>query len=161
MPNGVLTTTLGLLGLAAQPPAPRVAYLTGTNAGYFLETGYAGLGHLVAQTGAPFSLATLDGTFAYTGTPSGSAASIDATGTFTADGAGHTTSTLDTTTLGVGDISVVTLGATANSTYTLNNATAGRFQLSPSTVIYAISPSSFVLLDENALTTSPSATLLY
>ena len=160
VPNTVLTTTLQLLGLSTNPPAPRVAYLTGTNAGYFLETGYAGLGRLEQQTGGPFTTATLKGTFVYGTAPAASLASLNASGIFTADGAGNATSTLDEN-VGVGTLNVITLGVTANQTYTLTDSNAGRFVLAPSTVVYAINPNRFVLLDTSALSTSPSVALVF
>ena len=67
VPNGLLPGTLALLGLADVPPAPRVAYLAGTDRGYFLETGYAGLGQIEPQTGSPYSPATFNGTYVYGG----------------------------------------------------------------------------------------------
>jgi len=159
-PSSLLSGLLGLLGIDAAAPAPRVAYLSGTNAGYFLETGYAGLGTLVLQTGAPFSLATLKGTFTYGTAPAASAASLNASGTFTADGAGNATTTVDEN-VGVGTINILQLGVGGTSTYTLTDATAGRFLLGTSTVIYAISPTRFVLVDESPLTVSPSIALIY
>jgi hypothetical protein len=160
-PNTLLSGTLALLGLSGNPPAPRVVYLSSTNAGYFLETGYAGLGRLEQQTGAPFTVATLQGTFVYGSAPAASIASTNASGVFTADGAGHATTTLDEN-VGVGNLNLLQLGVTTNFTYTLTDATAGRFALNGTAdVVYAISPSRFVLLDTNATTTSPSVAVLY
>jgi hypothetical protein len=160
VPDTLLTTLLRLLGIKADPPPARVAYLTGTNTGYFLETGYAGLGHLELQTGAPFTKATLKGTFVYGTTVASSLASINASGIFTADGAGNAKTTLDLN-VGVGNLNVIQLGTTANSSYTLSNAAEGRYTLGATTVVYAISPGRFVLLDTNPLATSPSVTLLH
>ena len=164
-PGTALTATLTLLGLPAIAPPARVAYLAGYNRGYFLETGYAGLGQIEPQTGAPFSLATFDGTYVYGETPASSVATINASGFITANGNGTATSTEDLNT-GVGTINVLTLGVTHNDTYTAPDATSGRFLFNDTTVvdtsvIYAISPGRFVLLDTNPLTTSPSVTVLY
>lgn len=155
----------GLLGNAT--PAPRVAYLVSPNTGYFLETSYAGLGMVEAQTGAPFSLATLDGTFVYATIPASTLATIDASGVFTADGAGHTTSTLDENT-GVGTLNVLQLGVAGSATYTLtpqpspyDPAQVGEYTLSDGTVIYAIAPGRFVLLNPGPVSTSPYIALLF
>lgn len=66
-----------------------MVYLYNNNAGYFLETGYAALGTLENQTGTPYSLSTLDGTYVEATIPAASVASINTSGTFTADGAGN------------------------------------------------------------------------
>jgi len=150
---------LALLGLGGNPPPPRVFYLVSPDRGYFLETGYAGLGNFEPQAGAPFSTATFNGTFVYGSAPASSLASINSSGVITADGAGHATSTLDLN-VGVGTINVLQLGVTTTSTYTTPDATTGRFTLGTNAV-YAISPNRFVLVDTNPLTTSPTITLLY
>ncbi|HTB96593.1 MAG TPA: putative Ig domain-containing protein [Terracidiphilus sp.] len=166
--SGLISILLGLLGLPTGPPSARVFYLVSPNQGYFLETSYAGLGHFEAQTGAPFSLASLDGTYVDSTIPASSLASINTSGYFTADGAGHATSTLDDN-IGVGTLNVLQLGVTASTTYSLSDpnsnvsaATAGRYVLADgTTVIYAITPDRFVVVDTNPLTTSPSVSLLY
>ncbi|MDE1160688.1 MAG: putative Ig domain-containing protein [Acidobacteriaceae bacterium] len=165
VPSSLLSGLLGLLGISAQPPAPRVAYLTSPNNGYFLETGYAGLGLLSKEAAAPYTLATLKGTFIYGTQPAASLASINASGTVVADGAGNETSNLDTN-VGVGNLNIIQLGTTSTGTYTLNDATAGRYLLTPSgalypTVVYPLANGQFVILDTNPLTTSPSVALLY
>jgi hypothetical protein len=158
-PSGLLATTLSLLGLGGQPPAPRVAYLTGANTGYFLETGYATLGHMEAQSG-PFTLATLNGTYVYASSPASSLATINASGSFTADGAGNATQTLDRN-IGVGTINVLGLGVTGSTTYTLPNAAYGRYLLGTSRVIYAITPGRYILLETDPTSTSPYTAVLY
>jgi hypothetical protein len=160
VPSNVLTSVLALLGLSTNPPAPREFYLISPNTGYFLETGYAGLGQFQAQTGAPFSLSTLDGTYVYANQPASSVASINTSGTFVSNGAGSATTTLDEN-VGGGTLNVLETDQTTTSTYTLTDATAGRYLLGTTTVIYAISPDSFVLVDTNPTTTSPSISLLY
>ena len=159
-PSGALTLVLELLGLSPEPPAPREFYLVSPNSGYFLETGYAGLGRFEPQTGGPFSLATLDGTYVYASQPASSLASINSSGTFVANGTGSATTTVDEN-IGVGTINVLETGVTSTSAYTLNSATDGRYLLGTTTVIYAINPKRFVLVDTNPLTTSPSISLLY
>lgn len=159
-PAGLLPGVLALLGLPDVPPPARVAYLSSPNTGYFLETGYAGLGRLEQQTGLPSTLATLNGTYVYGTTPASSLASLNGSGVLTADGVGNATITADEN-VGIGTINVLQLGLTSTLTYTLDDGTAGRFLLGANTVIYAISPSRFVLLDKSALTTSPAVTLLY
>ena len=158
-----------LLGvsLGNSTPAPRVAYLVSPNTGYFLETSYAGLGMLEAQTGAPFSLATLNGTFAYSTIPASTLATVDASGVFTANGAGHTTSTLDEN-VGVGTLNVLQLGVPGSATYTLTTqpapydpAQVGEYTLSDGTTIYAIAPGRFVLLNPGPVSTSPYIVLLF
>lgn len=166
--SGLVSFLLGLLGLPTGPPDARVVYLVGPNRGYFLETGYAGLGYLEPQSGAPFSLASLNGTYVEGSVPASSLASINSSGYFTADGAGNATSTMDEN-VGVGTLNVLQLGVTSNTTYSLsdpnNNVTpqtAGRYVLADgTTVIYAISPDRFVVVDTNPLTTSPGVSLLY
>ncbi|WP_229738970.1 beta strand repeat-containing protein [Edaphobacter dinghuensis] len=157
-PSGAIATLLGLLGLD-NPPAPRVFYLVGPNQGYFLETGYAGLGNFDPQIGAPFSIASFDGTFVYGTAPASSLASINSSGVIVANGAGQATSTLDLN-VGLGTVNLLQLGVTSTSNYTLTDATAGRFTMGTS-VIYEIAPGNFVLLDTNPVTTSPSIVLLY
>jgi hypothetical protein len=76
-----------------------------------------------------------------------------------ADGAGNATLTLDEN-LGVGTINVLQAGVTGSYTYSLQSGTAGRYTAG-TLVIYAISSSKFVLVDKNALTTSPSVAILY
>ncbi len=159
-PDNVLTLLLQLLGLSTAPPGPREFYLVSPDSGYFLETAYAGLGRFEPQTGGPFSLATLDGTFVYASQPAASLASLNSSGVFVANGTGSATSTLDLN-VGVGTINVLETGVTSTSTYVLTSATAGRYVLGSSTVIYAISPGRFVLVDTDPLTTSPTITLLY
>jgi hypothetical protein len=142
------------------PPAPREFYLVSPNNGYYLETGYAGLGRFEPQTGSPFSLGTLDGTFIYASLPASSLASINTSGIFTADGAGNATTEADLN-IGVGTINVLETNLTTTATYHLTDATAGRYLLGATTVIYAIAPGRFVLVDTNILTTAPSISLLY
>ncbi len=166
--SGLISILLGLLGLPTGPPDARVFYLTGPNKGYFLETSYAGLGHFEPQTGAPFSLASLKGTYVEGTIPASSLASINTSGYFIADGAGNATYTLDEN-VGVGTLNVLQLGTTTTTTYSLSDpnnnvpaATAGRYVLGDgTTVIYAISPDRFVMVDTNPLTTSPGVSLLY
>ena len=153
-----------LLGLpVGTPPAPRVFYLNSPNAGYFLETSYAGLGWFESQTGAPFSEAnTFTGTYVYGSAPASSLASIDSSGVIASNGAGTATTTLDMN-VGVGTVNVIELGQTSTQPYTAPDSTSGRFTLGPpgTIVIYAINPNRFVLLDTDPLTTSPSVALLY
>ena len=149
----------GIVTVTGTAPAPRVAYLYGPNQGYFLETGYAGLGMLEQQAGAPFSVATLNGTFIYGQTDAASVASTNASGVFTANGQGTAQTTLDEN-VGVGTINALELGTTATDPYTLTSASFGRYLLGGSVVIYAISPTRFVLIDTNATTTSPSIALI-
>jgi hypothetical protein len=159
-PNTVLSTALFALGLPTTPPPARVVYLASPNQGYFLETGYAGLGNIEKQVGSPFTIATLDGTYVYGTAPAASAASLNASGVFTANGAGSATTTLDRN-VGVGNINLLQLGVTGTSNYTLTDPAAGRYVLGGSTIIYAITPTRFVLVDASALTTSPSIALVY
>ena len=166
--SGLISVLLGLLGLPTGPPDARVFYLVAPNHGYFLETSYAGLGQFEPQTGAPFSVATLNGTFTIGTIPASSLASVNSSGYATADGAGNATFTLDEN-VGVGTLNVLQLGVTGSVTYSLSDdnsnvtaATAGRYVLgNGTTVIYAVSPGRFVLVDTNALTTSPGVSLAY
>ena len=160
VPNTALSLLLGLLGLSTAPPAPREFYLIGPNSGYFLETGYAGLGRFEPQTGTPSTLASLDGTYVYASLPAGSLASINTSGIFVANGTGNATTTTDTN-IGVGTINVLQTDVTNASTYHLTNAADGRFVFDTTIVLYEIAPGRFVLVDTNALTTSPSISLLY
>jgi hypothetical protein len=151
----------GLLGgLLLSPPAPREFYLISPNSGYFLETGYAGLGRFEPQTGNPYTLGSLDGTYVYASIPAASLASINSSGILVANGAGSATTTTDLN-VGVGTINLLQLGVTATYPYTLTDATAGRFLLGTTIVVYEIAPGRFVLVDTNPLTTSPSISLLY
>jgi hypothetical protein len=159
-PNGILTIVLELLGLSTGPPPPREFYLISPNSGYFLETGYAGLGKFEPQTGTPSTLASFDGTYVYASLPAASLASINTSGIIVANGTGSATSTLDLN-VGVGTINVLQLGVTNTSNYTLSNGADGRFVLGATTVLYEIAPGRFVLVDTSALTTSPSISLLY
>jgi hypothetical protein len=159
-PAGLLSTLLALVGLGNTPPPPRVVYLTDNNAGYFLETGYAGLGHMEAQTGAPFTLANLNGTYTYGTVPASSLATINGDGTFTADGAGNITSTTDTN-VGVGNLNVLQLGISSSGTYSLTDTTAGRYVTNDGRIVYALSPGRFVILEGGLLSTAPYTALLY
>jgi hypothetical protein len=159
-PTGLLSALLALVGLGNNPAPPRVVYLTDNNTGYFLETGYAGLGHLEAQTGGPYTLANLNGTYTYGTVPASSLATIDGDGTFTADGAGNITSTTDTN-VGVGNLNILQLGVTGNGTYSLSDAAAGRYLINGTRVVYALSPGRFVVLEGGALSTAPYTALLY
>jgi hypothetical protein len=166
--SGSISVLLALLGLPTGPPDPRVFYLVGPNQGYFLETGYAGLGQFEPQTGAPFSLATFNGEFVTGTIPASSLASVNNSGYVIADGAGNATYTLDEN-VGVGTVNVLKLGVTVNTTYSLSDnnsnvtpATAGRYVLADgTTVIYAISPGRFVVVDMNPLATSPGVSMAY
>ena len=105
---------------------------------------------LEAQTGAPFSLATLNGTFVYNTIPASTLATLDASGAFTADGAGHTTSLLDEN-VGVGTINVLQLGVDGHRQLTrwrpqpapYDPAQVGEYTLSDGTTIYAINSGPF------------------
>ena len=166
--SGLISVLLGLLGLPTGPPDARVFYLVAPNQGYFLETSYAGLGQFETQTGAPFSVATMNGTFTIGTVPASSLASVNSSGYVTADGAGNATLTRDEN-IGVGTLNILELGVTDNVTYSLSDnnsnvsaATAGRYLLGDgTTVVYAISPGRFVVVDTNALTTSPGISLAY
>jgi hypothetical protein len=119
-----------------------------------------GLGRIAQQSGVPASLGSLKGAYVYGTAPASSLAAINTSGVFTADGAGKATTTFDSN-IGVGNLNLIQLGTSGTSTYAVSDAAAGRFTLGASTVIYEISPSSFVLLDTNPLTTSPSVALIY
>jgi hypothetical protein len=160
VPDSLLTQILALLGITATPPAPREFYLVSPNSGYFLETGYAGLGRFEAQNGSPFSVASLKGTYVYASQPAASLASINTSGIFVADGAGNA-NTLSDLNVGLGNINLLETDVAQSSTYQLSNANQGRFVYNTTVVIYEISPGRFVLLDTNALTTSPTISLLY
>ena len=154
------TTLLGIPVVGSTPPAPRAVYLVSPDTGYFLETGYAGLGMLEAQTGQPFTLATLNGNFVYSTIPQSTLATINSSGVFTADGQGHATSTLDEN-VGVGTLNVLQLGVPGADNYALTDATAGRYLLGASRVIYAIAPGRFVLLETDIVSTTPYIALLF
>jgi hypothetical protein len=159
-PDTLLSNLLALLGLSTAPPAPREFYLISPDSGYFLETGYAGLGRFEPQSGNPFSLGSLHGTYVYASLPAGSLASINTSGILVADGAGNATTTADLN-IGVGTLNVLQTDVTSTSTYHLTDATAGRFVLGATIVVYEIAPGRFVLVDTNVLTTSPTISLLY
>jgi hypothetical protein len=161
--RGVLQyPVLTILGIPIGTPAPaRVYYLSANNRGYFLETGYAALGNLENQTGTPFSMATtFTGTYVYGSAPASSLVSINTSGVIASNGKGNATSTLDLN-VGVGTLNILQLGVTGTYNYTAPDSQTGRFMLNGSTVIYAINPDRFVLLDTNPLTTSPSVSVLY
>jgi large repetitive protein len=159
-PSGVLTVVLQLLGLSTAPPPAREFYLISPNNGYFLETGYAGLGRFEPQSGTPSTLASFSGKYIYASLPAASLASINSSGFIQSNGTGSATSTLDLN-VGVGTINVLQLGTTSTQNYTLSNAADGRFVLGTTTILYEIAPGRFALVDTNALTTSPTISLLY
>jgi hypothetical protein len=167
-PPSLISTLLALLGLPTGAPPPRVFYLVSPNRGYFLESGYAGIGQFEPQTGAPFSLASLDGTYIEAAIPASSLAGINTSGYFVANGSGKATYTLDEN-VGVGTLNVLQLATTGSTTYSLSDpnsnvsaATAGRYVLADgTTVLYSISAGRFVLIDGNPLSTSPTVSLLY
>ncbi|WP_260705973.1 beta strand repeat-containing protein [Edaphobacter flagellatus] len=168
-PSGLLAPVLNLLGLNT-PPAPRIFYLVSPNHGYFLESGYAGLGYFEGQINkATFTLADFNGTFVYGSQPAATLASINTSGYIHADGAGNANGVTDLN-IGVGNLNILQLGVANSGTYAINStppplqtfsdANAGRFTYGTN-VIYEITPGRFVLLDTNLLTTSPTVTLLY
>lgn len=159
-PTGLVASLLTLLGLGNNPAPPRVVYLTGNNTGYFLETGYAGLGHMEAQAAGPYTLANLNGTYTYGTVPASSLATINGDGTFTADGAGHITYTTDTN-IGVGNLNILQLGVSNTGTYTVTDPNYGRYLLNGTRVIYALSPGRFVILEGGLLSTAPYTAILY
>jgi large repetitive protein len=159
-PNTVLSELLALLGLSTGPPPPREFYLISPDSGYFLETGYAGLGKFELQSGAPATLASLDGTYVYASQPAASLASINTSGTFVANGTGSAITNTDLN-VGVGNLNLLQADSTTTSTYYLTDATAERFVFNTTVVIYEIEPGRFVLVDTNVLDTSPSISLLY
>ncbi|WP_052313401.1 beta strand repeat-containing protein [Terriglobus roseus] len=159
-PGSILTNLLALLGVQAVTPAPRILYLVSPNNGYFLESSYAGIGTIEPQVGSPFTTATLNGVFVYDQVPASTIATLRSSGNFTADGAGNATSTLDEN-IGVGTLNVLQLGVTGSTTYTLRDAIAGRYTLGAYGTIYAIAPGRFVLLQTDAVGTSPYIALLY
>ncbi|WP_158793256.1 putative Ig domain-containing protein [Granulicella sp. L60] len=169
-PSSVLSGLLNLLGLGANPPAPRTFYLTAPNKGFFLESGFAGLGNFEGQINqATFTVADFDGTFVYGSLPAATLAGINTSGSIHADGAGNATSVTDLN-VGLGSLNILDLDVTSSGTYTINStpplfstfsdANAGRFVYGTN-VIYEISPTRFVLMDTNLITTSPTVTLLY
>jgi hypothetical protein len=162
--RGVLAypPTLNLLGIQLLPaPDPRVFYLSSPNSGYFLETGYAAVGRMEAQTGAPYSEATtFNGTYLYGTTPAASAVSTDSSGVIATNGAGSETSTQDLN-VGVGTVNLIQLGVTGAGTYTAPDPTTGVFTLNGTLDVYTINPNRFVLVDTDPATTSPSVSLLY
>lgn len=158
-PSSVLTAALALLGITAQAPSPRVVYMSSPRQGYFLETGYAGLGNIEPQVNRPsFTVADFNGTFIYGSLPAASLASINNSGFITADGNGNASSTSDMN-IGVGNLNILQLGVASSGTYSVSDATAGRFTYGTN-VIYEISPSRFVLIDTHLLATSPTVSLL-
>lgn len=174
------TPPTGLLGWLINPiinillpssnPPMRIAYLISPGNGYFMESSYAGIGRLEPQTGMPYSLSTLNGSYVEQSLPAASLANIISTGSFTADGNGNATANIQTS-VGLGTLTLLQLSSTNAVTYQLqdnlndNNANAsntGRYVLSNgTTVVYAISPNRFVMLDTNILNTAPSVSLLY
>jgi hypothetical protein len=163
-PSGLLATLLDLLGLN-NPPAPRVFYLSAPNKGYFLETGYAGLGNFEPQTGGPYTLANFSGTFIYGNLPGATVVGVNRSGILQADGAGNVTTTIDQN-VGVGSLNILQSNQVTSGTYvyapntTPSDSTVGRYTFNTDT-IYEISPGRFVLLDKDPTTTSPTVTLLY
>lgn len=170
-PTGLLGGLLGGLIntlFPSGPPAPRVFYLVSPNEGYFMESGYAGLGYFKQQVGAPFSLSSLNGTYDYGTAPAASLASLNATGTISFDGNGNATETLNEN-VGVGNINLLQLGTATTTTYALSNpngtdtaANTGRYLLGDgTTVVYVISPTQLVILNTSALQTAPTVSLAY
>lgn len=159
-PSSVLSAILALLGITAQAPPPRVVYMSSPREGYFLETGYAGIGNIEPQINKPsFTVADFNGTFVYGSLPAASLASIDTSGIITADGNGNANSISDLN-IGIGNLNILQLGVASSGTYSVSDATAGRFTYGTN-VIYEISPGRFVLVDTNLLATSPTVSLLY
>lgn len=164
----LLDPILNLLLPSGNPPT-RVVYLISPGNGFFLESSYAGLGRIQPQTGAPFSLSTINGRYVEQTLPAASLANITTTGSFTADGNGNAVEKLREN-IGIGTINILTLGGTGKTTYKLsdnnttdpNPYTTGRYILGDgSTVIYAISPTQLVMLNTSALNTAPSVSILY
>jgi large repetitive protein len=170
-PSGLLAPVLSLLGLD-NPPPPRVFYLSSQNSGYFLETGYAAVGTLVNQTGAPYTGAnTFTGNYVIESTPPGSAVSINSSGVIDSSGVPSGSSSgigtalvIQDSVVQVGDLNLLTLGTATTESYGPINSTTGVFPLgtnlaAPTYTVYTISPNSFVLV--NPSLTSPSVSVLY
>jgi hypothetical protein len=149
---------LGIIPIGTAP-SPRVVYLSAPNTGYFLESGYAAIGNIVAQTGGPFTLANLNGSYVEGSTASASLVSINSSGVYVFDGAGNAKSTQDLN-VGLGVTNLIELDQTGTETYTATDTTAGRYLLAPTTAIYEIGPNKFAMLVTDPLTTSPSVSLL-
>ncbi len=155
-PSSTVTGALGATGLTTSAGAPRVFYLIAPNRGYFLETGYAALGSFEPQAGAPFSGASLSGTYRFgTGAPS-SAVSVGSSGVALANGSGSAVFTLDT---GLTSQGLLGTGASQTNAYSLTDAVAGRFSMGTS-VLYSLSPNRFVQIDLSPNAVSPSVGLM-
>ena len=150
---------LAALGLPIKPSA-RVAYLSGPNQGYFLESGYAALGMLLPQSGAPFSNASLHGRLVRAAVPAGTLTAADSVGTLLADGAGNATWTTDENG-SVGNANLLNLDLTGTATYNATDVVAGRYQLSTNEVIYAVTPERYVVLEPESAQNSASISVLY
>ena len=130
-PPSLISTLLALLGLPTGAPPPWVFYLVSPNRGYFLESGYAGIGQFANGSGK--ATYTLDENV---GVGTLNVLQLATTGS---------------TTYSLSDPNSNVSAATAGR-YVLADGT---------TVLYSISAGRFVLIDGNPLSTSPTVSLLY
>lgn len=115
-------------------------YLTGPNTALMLgfDTGVS-VGAIEPQSGAPFTAATLAGTYFAAQAPGGSAYSMASSGVAVADGSGNLASTID---INLDALLVVVRTQSGPIAVAAN----GRITDAYANVIYAISPSRFVML---------------
>ncbi|ADV81048.1 Ig domain-containing protein [Terriglobus saanensis] len=130
----------------------RTMYLTAANRGYFLDTSYAALGKFEPQMTETTSIAAFDGSYlmgALSVTANTSAGNL---GTITADGTGIATVTSNVPT----SASTVSPAAPRSLTYTVTDATTGRFTFLPgSTTFYQASTGRFIALNTDPTIDSP------
>ena len=120
-----------------------VLYLTGSNAGFVGATDANGsTGELEAQTGSPFSAASLTGTYFFGTEAVGGNAAKSEVGIATPDGSGNATVTVDINSTTAN--AALSIDNNTSSTYTVN--TDGQAFIGGSTA-FMISPNKVVVLD--------------
>ena len=144
-------------------PLP-ILYLVDTNKGFLLGADKSvGLGFLEPQSGAPFSLSPLSGTFFFGAAPPAVTASTVSSGIGRATNFRcnrfsfvicHNLRDTQDSSASNGTLTPTPGGVTTSSNFTVTAAT-GRTTTTDTTVIYIISPSKFVRIDEVTADVAP------
>jgi hypothetical protein len=135
--------------------AVRVIYLTGTNAGFIAaDDAAATTGELEAQSGGPFTAASLTGTYFFGTETVGSNAANSEVGIVTPDGSGNATVSLD---LNTATLPSLVIDTNSTGAYTVN--ADGTATVAGETALM-VSPSKVVVLDGASGSVTPNVIVL-
>jgi hypothetical protein len=153
-PSGITYTyTVAANGQATIYTSPSIVggrwYMTGPNTGLMLGFDYGvSTGAILPQAAGPFSAASISGDFLASQTPGASLGSTNSSGVATSNGGGTLATTLDLNFNGA-----FIAGQTATGTLTV--APNGRATDTNANVIYMVSPSTFLLMNESSSNSNP------